>query len=205
MQSIEIKVQNRIFGHKKGWVFTPMDFSDLGSAGAVQVALSRLSQGKTIRRLARGVFDFPRFHKELGQLGAPPEDVARALARKDKAKIQPTGAFAANLLGFSTQVPAKVVYLTDRQPRIVKIGKTTIELRQTTLRQMATAGRFSGLLIQALRYMGQNKIDKRTLANFCKRISAEQMKQLKADVRYASPAWVADIFRFIISNAVENV
>ncbi|MBI2603182.1 MAG: type IV toxin-antitoxin system AbiEi family antitoxin domain-containing protein [Deltaproteobacteria bacterium] len=204
-QSVENKVKSRVYGHKRGWVFSPADLADLGSDIAIHTALSRLTEKKIIRRLTRGIYDYPRIHKALGKLAAPPEDIARALARKDKAKIQPTGAYAANILGFSNQVPAKIVYLTDRKARIVKVGKITIELRNTTLRNMATAGRFSGLLIQALRYIGKGNIGKKELSGFRKRISDEQIKQLRADVRYASPAWIADIFRYLIKKKENDV
>jgi hypothetical protein len=131
----------------KGSVLVPGDFLDLGSRQAVDLALHRLARQGTIRRLARGVYDFPQQHPVLGLLWPSPDAVARALAGRDRTRLQPAGAYAANALGLSEQVPAKAVLLTDGPSRTVKIGPTTIHLRRTTPRNMAAAGRLSGLLI----------------------------------------------------------
>jgi hypothetical protein len=107
---------------------------------------SRLAAKGTIRRLARGLYEYPRMHPELGMLSPDIDQVAKALAGKDRICLQPSGAYATNLLGLSEQVPAKVVFLTDGPSRIVKIGRQEIQLRHTTTRNMAAAGRLSGLL-----------------------------------------------------------
>jgi len=127
-------------------VFVPADFLDIGSREAIGIALHRLARKGTIRRLARGVYDFPKQHPVLGPLSPSAETVARALAGRDHTRLQPAGAYAANALGLSEQVPAKAVFLTDGPSRTVKIGPTTIQLRRTTARNMAAAGRLSGLL-----------------------------------------------------------
>ena len=112
----------------------------------MDLALHRLVKRKTLRRLARGLYECPRKHAELGLLSPDIEKVAKALAGKDRIRLQPAGAYATNLLGLSEQVPAKVVFLTDGPSRTVKIGRQEIQLRRTTPRNMATAGRLSGLL-----------------------------------------------------------
>ncbi len=80
MQSIDNKVISRIYGKGRGWCFTPNEFMDLGSRSSVDKALSRLTQKGTIRRLARGLYDYPKMHKDLGSLSASPESIAQALA-----------------------------------------------------------------------------------------------------------------------------
>ena len=96
-------------------------------------ALSRLTARGVIRRLARGLYEYPREHPELGTLSPDLEKVAKALAGKHRIRLQPAGAYAANLLGLSEQVPAKIVFLTDGPSRTVKIGRQEIHLRRTTL------------------------------------------------------------------------
>ena len=145
-QSIENKILSRIYGSKGGTAFTPSDFLDLGSRRAVDLALHRLIQKKILRRLARGLYEYPREHPELGTLSPDIEKVAKALAGKDRIRLQPAGAYATNLLGLSEQVPAKAVFLTDGPSRTVKIGRQEIRLRHTTPRNMAAAGRLSGHL-----------------------------------------------------------
>ena len=104
-QSIDNKIKSRVYGHRKGWVFTPAHFSDLGSRDAVASALKRYRQSGLIRQLARGLYDYPRTDPELGMLSPSPDAVARALAGRDAVRLQPSGAYAANLLGLSTQIP----------------------------------------------------------------------------------------------------
>ena len=107
---------------------------------------------------------------------------------------KPSGAYAANLLGLSTQVPTKVVFLTDGRTRTVQIGQRQIILKHTTPRNMATAGRSSGLVIQALRYLGRKNVDQKIIARLDRRLDDDTRKQLMKDIRYA-PAWIADIIR----------
>ena len=193
-KNIDSKVVSRIYGHGRGWVFTPNHFKDLGSRDAVASALKRYKQSGLIRQLARGVYDYPKIDPELGLLEPSTDDIAQALAGRDATRLQPSGAYAANLLGLSTQVPTKIVYLTDGRPRTVQIGKRQITLNQTTPRNMATAGKISGLVIQALRHLGSRDVDAATIEAVKKRLSASDRKRLLADIRHA-PAWIADIIR----------
>ncbi len=174
----------------------PSDFVDLGSRQAVDLALHRLVRKGTIRRLTRGIYDYPKAHPVLGLLTPHPDDVAKAVARHERARLQPTGAYAANLLGLSEQVPAKVVYLTDARSRTVNIGAMTIQLRQTTLRNMATAGRISGMVIQALRNLGQAHVTADRIAILKRKLPADQRQELLKDIKFA-PAWMHPVFRAI--------
>jgi hypothetical protein len=193
-QSIDQAVLRRIRSKKRGAVFTPTDFLDLGGRAAVDQALSRNARAGTIRKLARGLYDLPRIDPAIGPLSPGAEDVARALAKRDSARIQPTGAHAANLLGLTTQVPVKVVYLTDGGSRRVNLGRLQVVLRETTPRQMVTAGRISGTVIQALRWLGKRHVDDSTVAQLRRRLSPSDKRQLLADLRHA-PGWVADVMR----------
>ncbi len=130
--SIDHQILNAITALGHGAVFVPTDFLSLGSRQTVDIVLHRLVRKGTIRRLARGIYDFPKEHPKLGKLQPSPEKIAEALVGRDCTRIQPTGAYAANILGLSEQVPAKVVFLTDGPSRTVKIGTTTIQLRRTT-------------------------------------------------------------------------
>jgi hypothetical protein len=194
MQSIDSKILSRIYGRGKGCVVTQGDFLDLGSRQAVDLALHRLVKKGTLRRLARGLYDYPRQDPDLGLLFPTLDAIVKALKGRDNIVLQPSGGYAANLLGLSDQVPMKIVFLTDGPARKVQIGKTTILLKHTTPRSMATAGRVSGLVIQALRHLGQRHVTDETVAVLQKRLSADDKNQLLKDVRYA-PAWIAAIMR----------
>ncbi len=192
--SADKKILARIYGHKRGWVFTPDDFKGLGTRNAVASALKRHKQVGLIRQLARGLYDYPRMDDTLGALSASSDDIATALAGRDALRLQPSGAYAANLLGLSTQVPMKIVYLTDGRSRTVQVGQRQIILKQTSPRHMATAGRISGLVIQALRYLGPDHVDEAVIAKLDQRLDEAARKLLVKDIRYA-PEWIAAIFR----------
>lgn len=196
MQTIDSKIRSRIFGKGRGAVFTPNDFLDLGSRDAVDKALSRLATQKTIRRLARGLYEYPREHTELGTLSPDVQKVAKALAGKDRMRLQPAGAYAANLLGLSEQVPAKAVFLTDGPSRTVKIERQEIQLRHTTPRNMAASGRLSGLLMQAFRHLGREHITPQRMAHLKRTLPAKERKQLLKDLALA-PTWMHPLFRVL--------
>lgn len=190
----EKSILKRIRGSGRGSVFIPNQFTDLGERTAIDKALSRLAADGAIRRLARGVYDYPRTHLTMGELSPSIEAVAKAIAGRDQIRLQPTGAYAANLLGLSEQVPAKVVYLTDGASRTVKVGAMKIQLRQTTPRNMATAGRLSGLLIQALRFIGKEQLTAGHIKQLKQRLPASELQALLRDLKLA-PVWMQAVFR----------
>jgi len=184
-QSIEKKILRRIYGSKRGAMFTPGTFLDLGSRQAVDLTLHRLVEKKILRRIARGLYEYPREHPELGTLSPDIQAVAKALAGKDRIRLQPAGAYATNLLGLSEQVPARAIFLTDGPSRTVKIGRREIQLRHTTPRNMAAAGRLSGLLMLAFRHLGHEHITPQRIARLKRTLPAKERKQLIKDLSLA--------------------
>ena len=194
IQVIEPKARSIIFGHRGGWVFTPRDFAALGDPRSIGMALTRLSRKGVIRQLARGLYDYPIDHPSFGLIPPSADAVAKALAKRDASRLQPTGAYAANILGLSEQVPTRIIFLTDGPSRRVKFGKQEIVLKRTTPRNMATAGRKSGTIIQALRHVGQDNINERTLDIIKRQLTEQDRKQLLKDMRYA-PGWLVEILQ----------
>ena len=192
--STDSKVLDRIRGRGRGWVFTPAHLTDLGSRNAVASALKRFKASDTIRQLARGLYDYPVQDPVLGTVAPSADAIARALVVRNAIRLQPSGAYAANMLGLSQQVPSRVVFLTDGPARKVKIGKREIILQHTTPRNMATAGRKSGTLIQALRYLGQDQVDDQVLATLRRQIADDDRAAIRKDLCHA-PAWIADLLR----------
>jgi len=182
-------------------VFTPRNFAALGDPRSVGMALTRLNRKGIIRQLARGLYDYPIDHPTLGRIPPSADAIAKALAARDATRLQPAGAYAANVLGLSEQVPTRIVFLTDGPSRRVKIGKREIILKRTTPRNMATAGRKSGTIIQALRHIGQRNVDEKTLAILDRNLTAEDRAQLLKDLPYA-PAWIAELLRRLASGSV---
>ena len=137
---VDIAVRQLLHRSAPGKVFTPADFLHLGSRAAVDQALSRLVRQGAIRRLSRGLYDKPREHEILGELLPETPRIAEALAEKSKLRLQPSGAYAANLLGLSEQVPLKLTFLTDGPSRIVKVGRQAVVLKHTTPKNMGQPG-----------------------------------------------------------------
>lgn len=187
--SVDSKVAERIQSQPAGWVFTPQDFCDLGTRTAVATALKRAKTVGSIRLLGRGLYDVPRVHPVLGTLWPDIEAVGKALERKEGIRLQPTGVYAANLLGLSEQVPAKVVFLTDGATRSVSVGPTQISLKRTTPRNMAAAGRLSALVIQAFRSLGAAHITPQRIARLRESIAVQERATLLQDIALA-PEWM---------------
>jgi hypothetical protein len=124
--------------------------------------------------------------------------VTKAVMARDNVKLQPFGAHAANVLGLSEQVPAQLVFLTNGSARKIKLGKLIIQLRPATSRQMATAGRTSGLVFAALSYMGKQHLGQRYITQLSKVLLPADRKRLIGDLQYA-PAWMHAALRQIAS------
>ncbi|OPY66698.1 MAG: hypothetical protein A4E57_02663 [Syntrophorhabdaceae bacterium PtaU1.Bin034] len=195
-QSVDSIILQRIQGNGPGWVFSPAHFSDVGSRDAVATALKRYKRTGLIRQVSRGLYEVPRHHPKIGGLPPSVDSIVKALQDRDAVRLQPTGAYAANLLGLSEQVPSKIILLTDGPTRRVNIEGQSIVLKHTTPKAMATAGRKSGLVIQALRHIGPKGVTSDILDRIRRGISDDDKKQLLQDIRYA-PAWIARLMREI--------
>ena len=145
-------------------------------------------------RLAHGIYLYPKIDKELGILYPSTEEIAKAIARRDKARIIPTGVYALNRLGLSTQVPMKIVYLTDGAARSIKIGKRTISFKKTSPKNLMTKGEISMLAIQALKELGQNNIDDEIFKQLIIVLKKETEENILHDAKLA-PAWINKILK----------
>ena len=188
-QGIEIMVKNRIIEHGRGWCFTPMHFSDLGSDASVRKALSQLQKQNIIRRLAQGVYDYPKMHDLLGIIPPDLNEVAKAIAEKNGVHIQPAGAHAANLVGLSVQVPGRIIFLTEGPSRKVKIGNQEVVFKKTTKKIMSSAGTREGLLIQALKNLGKEHVDRVARAQVLKFLKDSNEKEIRKNMKFA-PEWI---------------
>ena len=189
-QTIENKAIYRIRGTGGGWAFSPRDFLDLGGRATVDSALHRLEKRGEIRRVIRGSYDYPHFSKLLNQPLSPDIDqVATALARKFRWRIQPSGATALNYLGLSTQVPARAVYLSDGPDRVYQIGKTALAFEHTALKESGVKLKESGLIVQALKSLGQEQITPEIIAKLRTWLPESLRAKVLTDTKTAT-GWV---------------
>jgi hypothetical protein len=197
--SIDAAISRKVRRAKPGTVFTPALFAGLGGRAAVDKALQRLVARDQLRRLSRGLYDKPRQDPLLGTLWPSVDAVVAALTGKDKLRLQPTGAYAANLLGLSSQVPARVEFLTDGTSRTVKAGPMQIVLKRTTPRQMAAAGRTSGLVIQALHSLGPEHVTPQRLEKLRRSVPVAELRTLLDDLTLA-PGWMQPALRALAAD-----
>lgn len=186
--SVPERVMRRVRASGRGSVFTPRDFLDLSARAAVDQALSRLAKAGHLRRLARGLYDFPKLHPKLGAFTPAPDDVAQALARETGSHLQIDGARAANALGLSTQVAAQSSWLTDGPSRRVVLGKRVVDLRHASPKHLIAPGSPAGTVVQALRHVGVSR------AADVLRVAAQSLtesdKRTLAKSAAQAPAWM---------------
>lgn len=192
--SIDSQIARQVQLSVPGTVFTPDVFALVGSRAAIDKALQRLVTRGELRRLSRGLYDKPRHDELLGTLWPTVDAVVQALAGKDMLRTQPAGVYAANMLGLSEQVPAKIVFLTDGISRTVKAGPMQISFKRTTPRQMAASGRLSGLLIQAFKSLGAPHITPARIERLRQTIPAAERALVLQDMALA-PAWMRPFLR----------
>jgi hypothetical protein len=188
-KSVQDQILRRIRAKQRGSIFVPVDFLDLGSRAAIDQALSRIVRAGVLRRLARGVYDRPKQHPLLGALPPSLPSVAAAIARSTGSQIQVSGPQAANQLGLSTQVPARLSYLTNGATRSIRVGSRVIDFRHASPRALAGAGTVAGLVIQALRYLGRHALTADVIASLRNKLRDDDSKALKTHVPQV-PAWM---------------
>jgi len=186
--SVPDKIMKRARAGGRGGVFTPSDFLGIAGRAAVDQALSRLVKGGKLRRLARGLYDFPKVHPQLGLLSPSPDDIAQALARETGSQLQIAGARAANELGLTTQVPAKTTYLTDGPSRKVVLGKRVVDLRHASPKHLIAPGSAAGTVVQALRHLGVMRAGE--VAQVAVRCLSANDKKMLASSAVQAPAWM---------------
>lgn len=197
---ITSKVKQRIIWKGRGAIFAPSDFLDIGSRSSVDQALSRLARQGMIRRLARGLYDYPKESPLFGLLLPSPDDLAKAIARKGNYILQWSPAMAANKLGLTTQVPAKVTYMTNGPTRTAKIGRLAIRFRNSSPKTLVGAGQVTGAVFQALRYVGKDRVDSQVIGKLARALDDKNRKLLVKQSKHV-PAWMHPAVQQIVSRA----
>lgn len=192
-------------------VWTPSDFVDAASRDAVDQALHRLTKDGAIRRLARGLYDRPRQNSLTRQLSAPDaRAVIDALARRDATRMLVDGLTAANDLGLSDAVPAKVVVHTDARLAPFQAGGVNILFKKTAPSRLFWAGRPAMRVVQALHWLKDRlPVEGDDIRRRLRRIldDPQHGSAIRADLKagFATlPTWMQDILRDMIMNTTPN-
>ncbi len=189
------KIISRIYGMKRGWCFTPKDFLDLTSPTAIWQTLSRLEKKGTIRRLLRGVYDYPEKNTFLQGYASPdPDRVARAIARSKSWNIVPDGNTALMLIGLSTQIPAEWGYLTDGPDSRYDLGNQRIIFRKQPAKDAAGLSKDSAILVQAIKSLGKDVMETETLRKLGEYLPPGNWEKTFKECRYVT-AWILEILK----------
>ncbi len=196
-ESIEIQILNRIKKTKRGVPFFAKSFITIGTQDAVRQALVRLVKAKELQRVATGMYVRPQTDRIIGKITPGIEAIAKGIAKRDKARIVPTGLYALNRLGLSTQMPTNIIYLTDGAARKIKIGNRHITFKKATPRNVAAVGEISRLCIQALREIGKDHVTEDEIKKIQHVLLKEKPTRLEHDIRLA-PVWIREIMRPVL-------
>jgi len=190
--SIHSQISQKILRIPKGKPIFPSDFKGLGSEAAIKMTLMRLAKEGKLDRIAHGIYVIPK-DSRFGKIRPSLEEIAHAIAERDHVRIRPTGTFALNTLGLSTQVPMRLVYITDGAPRHIRVGKGSIKFKTATPRSLAFKGKISGLVVQAFKELGRKSVSEEMIRKVKALLRKEKPDVIKADAKLA-PYWIAKIF-----------
>ena len=191
------KILQRFRRAKPGAVYSPKDFLDLGGRSSVGWVLHELVRRGLIRRVARGLYDYPRTSESLGvPIGPDLHRAAKAYARKQQWSVVPHPALAANLLGLSQQVPAQVVYLSSGPTKTIPIGSQDIMFRNARPKAFAARSELGALVIQALRFVGKDRVDELTRERLGRVMNDRDLRTVLRDTQYAA-AWIHEVVQQI--------
>ncbi len=197
MYSLYDKAFYFISGHGRGWAFSANDLLAKFSRQQADNVLSDLLKDGKIRRVCRGIYDYPKYSEFLKQELSPDIDqVARAFARKFNWRIEVLGDTALNMLGLSTQVVAKYVYLSDGPNRSYDILGTTLEFKKSSLKNIGFKYKESSLIVQALKTLGKERVTEEVIEMIRKRIEPKMYTKILKDTQ-SSTVWIYEAIKQI--------
>jgi len=199
MQSTVNKIENEIKRRKRGRIYFADDFTSLGTSEAIKKALLRFEKSGMLVRLAHGIYLYPAMDKKLGLgiLFPGVETVAREIARRDKARIVPTGLYALNVMGLSTQVPTNIVFHTDGAPRKIKVYNQLITFKHVVPKNLAYKSELLMLAVSALKEIGEHSVSENQMDTVKKVLSQETKENVLQDINLA-PVWIRKKIQQII-------
>ena len=195
MQSIDDKIVNSLSKCGRGVAFSAARFAHYGNADAVRKAIARLCNKNTVIRLAKGIYYYPKIDKDfgLGVIYSTADDIATAIAKRHGAKIVPTGVYALNRLGLSTQVPTNFVYLTDGKTRKILLENGRyITFVHTALKNLQFKNYIAMLITFALKSIGNENVTEQQIAHIQNIIKQEGKEKIMQDIA-KMPDWIKKI------------
>jgi len=199
---LQFRILDRIENNQFG-VFMLTDFLDLASYEAIKKSLQRLEQSGQIRRLCRGIYDKPKFNQKFQMFEAPNIDnIAKAIAYRYNWRICPSGNFALNLLGLSTQIPAQYIYISDGPYKNYNVMGTDIVFKHVAHREISGYSNITHLVLQAIKTIGRKNIMREDIYHLRKFLKPEEKRIILSESQRVS-VWMYEIVKDICE--VDNV
>jgi hypothetical protein len=194
--TIQEQIKQRIDGARPGTVFFVNDFAEFDNEYVSKI-LSLLKDFGVLERLAKGIYYKPII-TQYGNVYPSAEKIVRLIAEHENAEILPTGEYALNALGFSTQIPMKAVYLTNGSPRTINIGNKKIRLKHRAPSSYSYKSQLMPLLVLALKAKGKSNITPKDIDRIEKIVSnSAERQQIKEDLS-VTPVWIRKYIKPII-------
>ncbi|HZK71739.1 MAG TPA: DUF6088 family protein [Clostridia bacterium] len=198
------EIKKRINKYEPGYVFTTSDFSDISDYENRKKILLRLTNEGMIRRIMRGVYEYPEYSKFLDEyVAAAPDKVAEAIARQYRWSIVPYGDTALNMLGISTQVPSVWCYISDGNYKIYEYNNVRIEFKKTTNKEISKLSYKTALVIQALKALGKDNIDEIIISKIACKLNNNEKNKLCTEAMYAT-SWIYEKIKLICKEDMKN-
>jgi hypothetical protein len=204
MESISSAIVRQIAENGYGKVYFTSDFHFPGKEEAVKKTLFRLGEKGVLIRLAHGIYLYPAKHAKIGVLYPSMDEIAKAIAARDKSECLPTGVLAMNALGFSTQVPVNAVYITNGTPRSIQIGQRKIVFKKAAPKYFHYKSKLMFMLTAALKEMGEENINNKTLERIKDLLSIKSEIDLYRDDLALVPVWIKKLLITIINQIADE-
>lgn len=205
MKNITYKKQilDIILASKPGSIFVPSDFRNIADGEAIKKILLRLNNEGTIRRIIRGIYEYPEYSTFLKEYVTPsPNNIAEALARNFGWTIIPSKNTALNLLGLSTQVPSIWSYVSDGPYKQYDIGNIKITFKHTTNKDITGMSPKSALTIQAFKALGKGNTEE-AVSRLSSTLTVKEKNLLLSEAKYVT-AWIYDDIKTICKGDSNN-
>ena len=196
-QSVDNKILEYLKYRPKGKIYFSDDFSLISNSESIRKSLSVLVKKGILVRLTQGIYLYSKMDAEFGMLYPSVDDVCHAIARRDKARIEPTGVFALHSLGLSTQIPMNVVYLTDGVPRKINYRNRIIKFKKTAPKNLSMKGEISRLVVAALKKIGKNNVTDEMKLQLSRALIRENPENINHDAQLA-PEWISKLMLSLI-------
>lgn len=201
IESVSHLIELKINRFKPGVVFLPSDFKELGTSSAIRKVLSRVVKSGLAERMGQGIYVIPKNDKVFGKVLPSIEELAEALAKKEHVKIKPSGQYALNKVGLSTQVPMRLVFLTTGNSKRIQIGKSAILFKSTTAKKLSMKGEITSLLFLGLEELDLQKISSTQMGRIQVLVNQESPEILKFNLRLTS----SKVSDFVVKNLLNRV